>query len=60
MTGAAAILRFGIAVHVLRMIELHVERFLEAIGKCFARRIVAVNTLVADRAHGNIGRRELG
>ena len=42
------------------MIEFHIERFLEPIRKCFARRIVAINALVADRAHGDIGCSELG
>ena len=59
MTANTPIFGFGIPTHVLRMIEFHVEGFLESIGKCFARRIVSVNALVADRTHGNVGRREL-
>jgi hypothetical protein len=44
---------------VLRVIELHVEALFEFIGERLARRIVAVDALVADRTHGNIRRREL-
>ena len=41
------------------MIELDVEAFFERIGKCFARRIVAVHRTVTDRAHWNVRRGEL-
>ena len=59
VTGDATVLRFGIAGQMLRVIKADVESFFKAIGKAFARRIVAIHTLVADRAHRNIWRREL-
>ena len=47
------------ARHVLRVIEFHVEALFEIFGKDFARRIVAVDRSVANRAHGNVRRGEL-
>ena len=45
--------------HVLRVIELHIEALFEAAGKGLPRRVVAVHTRVADRAHGHVRCREL-
>ena len=59
MTGSASVFGTGRAAQVLRMIEFHVEAFFESIGEGFARRIVSVDVLMTDRAHGNIRRREL-
>jgi len=44
---------------MLRVIEFHVEVFFESIRKSFARRVVAVHVLMTDRAHRDVGRREL-
>ena len=55
MTGDAAALRSRGAVHVLRMIELHIEAFFERGRKNFARRIVAAQIAVTDRAHRRVG-----
>lgn len=44
---------------MLRVIEFHVEALFEAIGKSFARRIIAVHILVTDGAHWNVRRCEL-
>ena len=56
MTADAAALRSRGAVHVLRMIELHVEAFFEGGGKSFSRWIVAAQIAVTDRAHRRVGR----
>ena len=60
VTGDATALRFGAAGQVLRVIKADVEVFFETIRKAFARRITAIHTLMADRAHRNIRRRKLG
>ena len=44
---------------MLRVIEFHIEALFESIGKSLARRIIAIHILVTDRAHRNIGCREL-
>ena len=59
MTTNASVLRPGAASHVLRMIELHVEAFFEFVRESLARRIIAINTLVTDRAHRQCRRGEL-
>jgi len=59
VTSDAAVLWPGIARHVLRVIETHVEALSETIGEASAWRVVAIHILVADRAHRNIWRREL-
>ena len=59
MTGSASVFGAGRAAQVLRMIELHVEAFFEPIREGLARRIVSVDVLMTDRAHGNIRRCEL-
>ena len=59
MTTNASVLRPGAASHVLRMIELHVEAFLEFVREGFARRIIAIDGLMTDRAHRKYGRGEL-
>lgn len=59
MTAGATILWFRVAGHVLGMIEADVEILFEAIGKALARRIVAIDVLMTDRAHRNIRRGEL-
>ena len=41
------------------MIKLHVERFIEACGETFQRRIAAACVRVADDAHRNLRRCEL-
>jgi hypothetical protein len=59
MTGDATALWSGVAGQVLRVIEADIERFFKAIGKAFARWIVAIHGLMTDRAHRNIRRGEL-
>lgn len=44
---------------MLRVIELHVERFIEARRKILQRRIVAADVSVADHAHRHLRRGEL-
>ena len=44
---------------MLSVIELDVERLVEARWKTFQRRIVAADVCMADDAHRNRGRREL-
>ena len=44
---------------VLRVIKLHVERFVEARGESFQRRVAALRVGVTDEAHRNRRRREL-
>ena len=51
VTTHASVLRPGAASHMLRMIEPHVEAFFEFVRESFARRIVAVDALMTDRAH---------
>src|SRR5689334_19247803 len=55
----AAVRRTRRAGVVLCVIEVHVERLVEARGKSFQRRIVALGVGVADQAHRNRGRSEL-
>ena len=50
---------FRFAGQVLRMIEFHVETFVEALRKGFARRIVPVDVLMTNRTHRNVRRGEL-
>ena len=57
-TGATVRRARGTGV-VLRVIELHVERFNETRGKVFQRRIVALRVRVANQAHRDRGRRGL-
>ena len=57
-TGATARRSSGAGV-VLRVIEFHVEGFVEARGKTLQRWIVAADISVADNAHRHSGRREL-
>ena len=59
MTARATSLRAGSASVVLRVIELDVERLVEARGKTLQRWIVAADVCVTDDAHRNRGRREL-
>lgn len=59
MTGRAPALGSCGAGHVLRVIELHIEALFELVREGLSRRIVAVHTLVTDRTHGNVRRREL-
>jgi len=59
VTRVTAVAGPGCARHVLRVIELHVEAFIESIGKRLTRWVVPINTGVADRAHGNGRRGEL-
>src|SRR5262249_49358834 len=54
VTSYATLLWFSRAGHVLRVIELHVEAFLENRRKIFQRRIVAGYIRVADRAHRHV------
>jgi Tfp pilus assembly pilus retraction ATPase PilT len=44
---------------MLSMIELHVERLFEVVGKSFQRRIIATHVGVTDRAHWHAGVGEL-
>ena len=59
MTGDATAFRSGVAGQMLRVIEADIEGFLKAIGEAFARWIVAIHALMANRAHRHIRRREL-
>ena len=59
VTTGAACLRTRRAGIVLRVIKLHIERFVEARGKIFQRRIAALGVGVTDDAHRNRRRREL-
>lgn len=59
VTSGATIRRPGGVGVVLRVIELYVERFVEAGGKVFQRRIVALRVGVTDHAHRDRGGREL-
>ena len=59
VTTRASALRTCRAVVVLRVIKFHVERFVEARGKVFQRRIVSACVHVADDAHRYLRRCEL-
>src|SRR5260370_28351312 len=59
MTRRTSILRFRRAIHVLRVIELHIEVLFESIGESFSRRIGAIYVRVADVTDRGIGRRVL-
>src|ERR1044071_605917 len=59
MTTGAALLWFCRSRVVLRVIELHVEWFVEAGRKILERRIVAARVCVADNAHRYLRRCEL-
>ena len=59
MAAYTAALRPRIAGVVLRVIEFHVERFVEAGRKTFQRRIVCLRVCVADQAHRYSRSREL-
>ena len=50
MTGDTAALWSGIAGHVLRVIELHIEALFELIGKGLPWGIGAIHILMTDRA----------
>ena len=59
MTTGATIRRTRRSGVVLRVIELHVESFVEAHRKILQRRVVALRIRVTNQAHRNCGRREL-
>ena len=59
VTTRAASLRSRRAGHVLRVIELDVERLVEACGEVFEWWVVGANVCVTDRAHRHLRRREL-
>ena len=59
MTAGATPLRASGAGHVLSVIELDVERLVEACRKILQRGITAVDVAVADDAHRDGRRREL-
>lgn len=59
MTTSATVRRTRRASVVLRVIELHVEGFVEARRKVLQRWIVALRVGVANQAHRDRGRREL-
>ena len=59
MTGSTTILWLRSARHVLRVIEFHVEAFIEARGKILQRWVVALRVCMADQAHRNRRRGEL-
>ena len=59
MTAVTSLLRTSGTGHVLRVVKLHVETFVESGGEVFQRRIVALRVGVADQAHRNRRRREL-
>lgn len=59
MATRATTLRARGAGVVLRVIEFHVELFVEACREIFQRRIVAADVGVADRTHRDSGRSEL-
>jgi hypothetical protein len=48
MASDATALWPGAPIHVLSMIELHVETLVEAIGKGFSWRIIPVDVLMTD------------
>ena len=59
VTTGATVRRARRAGVVLCVIEVHVERLVEARRKIFQRRVVALRVGVADQAHRNRRRREL-
>lgn len=59
MTTSAAGLRTRCPGHVLRVIEFHIERLVEACGKTLQWRIAALRVGVTDQAHRYRGRSEL-
>ena len=59
VTAVATLLRSRGAGHVLRVIELHVEAFVESRREIFEWRIAALRVGVADQAHWNRRGREL-
>jgi hypothetical protein len=59
MTAITTLRRPRLAVHVLCVIELHVETFVEARGKILERRISALRICVTYETHRNRRRREL-
>ena len=59
MTTRAACLWSRRAGHVLRMIKLHIERFVEAGREVFEWRVATGDVCVTDRAHRNLRRGEL-
>ena len=59
VTTSTTTLRSRRAGHMLCVIELHVERFIEARRKILQRRIVAADVSVADHAHRHLRRGEL-
>jgi hypothetical protein len=48
VTTQASVLWPSAPSHVLRMIKLHVKAFFEFVRESFARRIVAIDTLMTD------------
>src|SRR5262245_45429986 len=59
VTAIATLLRSSFALHVLSMIELHVEAFIESCREVLQRWISALRVCVADQAHRNRGCCEL-
>jgi hypothetical protein len=59
MTTGTTALRASAAGHVLRVVKLHVERFLEAGGEVLQRRVVAADVRMANHAHRYCRRGEL-
>ena len=59
VTAITALLRSRFTFHVLRVIELHVEAFVEARGEILQRRVSALRIRVTDETHRNRRRREL-
>src|SRR5205085_12003010 len=60
VAAGAAIRRARRAGVVLRVIEPHVERLVEARGEVIQRRLTALRVRVTDRTHRDRGRGELG
>jgi hypothetical protein len=59
VTAIATLRRPRFAFHVLRVIELHVEAFIESRGKTLERRVAAFCICVTDETHRDRRRREL-
>jgi hypothetical protein len=59
MTTRTTALRARRAGVVLRVIEFHIEWFVEARGKILQRRVIAADVGVTDLAHRDLWRREL-
>ena len=55
MTRRTTVLWLGVAGHVLRMIELHIEAFLKLIGEGLPRGSGAIHVLMTDEADRAIG-----